>query len=136
MTLDEKADRLVTASPCLLVPWYLILSYAYAYYFENVSLVLYWTMEFLQRLVQARAVDSVFAAMPKPLGRNSETQINVFVAQSARDFFEVNAVFREFVVGQQAGKAGGYVVGQREANTQDRGQGPASRRSSELLIRC
>ena len=37
MTLDDKVDRLVSKNKCLLVPWYLILSYAY--YHRDVSLV-------------------------------------------------------------------------------------------------
>lgn len=37
MTLDDKVERLVSKNKCLLVPWYLILSYAY--YYRDVSLV-------------------------------------------------------------------------------------------------
>ena len=37
MTLDEKVERLIAENKHLLVPWYLILSYAY--YYRDVSLV-------------------------------------------------------------------------------------------------
>lgn len=37
MTLDDKVERLIAGNKHLLVPWYLILSYAY--YYRDVSLV-------------------------------------------------------------------------------------------------